>query len=312
MINYKVLTKREALACRGLTFPSYHHLLTLDSLPRHLNTQEANIKPLAIGAISEGEIVGLVLAEFSEAPKQKTPELLSIYVNPETRLKGVATNLLKALEEEVQYAGYEQISVVYMSGRKGTDALERLLKRCHWKEPETRMVSVKFTPESLKEAPWLNKYKLNSYYEILPWADISIEEKGEIWDSQKNKPWIPEDLVPWKHDQEEFEPITSMGIRYKGEVVGWVINHLIEPQILRYTCSFIRKDLSRLGRILPAYSESFNRISLLGAEQMQCCYTTPLEHKEMALFAKRWFGPWSTYLGETKGTIKDLSLVTPS
>ena len=79
---------------------------------------------------------------------------------------------------------------------------------------------------------------------------------------------------------------------------------------LRYTCSFIHKSLGRLGRILPLYSESFRRTIAHGFKFGT--FVTPLYHRGMAAFAKRWFGPWASFLGETRGATKILRPATQS
>lgn len=35
--------------------------------------------------------------------------------------------------------------------------------------------------------------------------------------------WIVEDLLLWKYDEYGFDELMSVGMCYKGEVVGWVI-----------------------------------------------------------------------------------------
>ena len=77
---------------------------------------------------------------------------------------------------------------------------------------------------------------------------------------------------------------------------------------MRYTCSFIRPDLAKVGGILADYVESFARSRQAGfADGM---FVTPLRHPAMMRFAERWFGPWSSFVGQTRGSGKILTEVS--
>jgi len=125
--------------------------------------------------------------------------------------------------------------------------------------------------------------------------------------SQEEAGWIAKDLQPWDHTRLGFEPITSHGMRLDGEVVGWCINHPISPTTLRFTCSYIRKDLGRRGRILPLYTQSLKLLHL--TKYSACTFTAPVYHPTMARFAKKHCGPYASYIGETRGSHK--ALVNP-
>ena len=84
--------------------------------------------------------------------------------------------------------------------------------------------------------------------------------------------------------------MSSVGLRYRGEVVGWVINHQIDPRTVRFTCSFMRKDLSRRARIVPLYSEALRRLSEAGCEF--CTFITPTVYAGMVEFIRRHGSPY--------------------
>ena len=308
MLKFKRLERHEANQCKELTFPSYRHLLDMQPCYRHTDVEDRLIQPMVVAAFDDTKVVGLAVLELPiEKAEKEKPELLSLFVLEGERNRGVGTALLGNVEEEVRRSGWDAMVIVYMIGsdrKQGIVALENLLEKQGWDSPVTRMVSVRFTIKSLQPAPWLNKYKLRSGYELFPWTDITQTEKQNLWKSQQESPWIPNNLVPWKHDHNGFEPVSSVGIRYRGEIVGWVINHRMNEDSVRFTCSFIRDDLARLARILPAYTASYNELNKIGVKN--CSFTTPLQHIGMAAFAKKWFGPWSTYLGETRGSSKTL------
>jgi GNAT superfamily N-acetyltransferase len=288
----------------AMTFPSYRHLLSLQPSVRHPNeNQPRTIQPFAIGATVEGRPAGLLIGELPVADNDP-PEILSLFVDASHRRQGVATALVRAAEQEASRFGAGEIAAVYMTGKPSIEYVERIFATCGWTPPETRMVSVRFTTESLTAAPWMNRFELGPEYEIFSWCDLLPEEREELIASQEKLGWIAHDLQPWDYEQSGYDRETSVGVRYKGRVVGWVINHRLTDETIRYTCSFIHKSLGRLGRILPLYSESFRRT--LAAGYQQGMFVTPLYHKGMAKFALKWFAPWSYFVGETKGSKKIL------
>jgi hypothetical protein len=94
-------------------------------------------------------------------------------------------------------------------------------------------------------------------------------------------------------------------VRYRGEVAGWVINHVLGPDAVRFTCSFLRKEISRRGRIVPLYRESLRRLVEAGCRR--CTFVTPVEYPNMIRFAYRWIAPIAEFASETRGSRKRLA-----
>ena len=93
-----------------------------------------------------------------------------------------------------------------------------------------------------------------------------------------------------------------MNVVDKANVVGWVINHVVAPGTVRFTCSFLRKDLSRRGRIVPLYRESLRRLAEGGVER--ATFVTPVIYPNMVRFILRWIAPIAEFVGETRGSAK--------
>lgn len=85
----------------------------------------------------------------------------------------------------------------------------------------------------MSEAPWLNKnYRFSPSFTFFPWQEITPEERLNLQKQQETSLWIPDELSPFKHE-ENLEPLNSLGLRYEGEVVGWVITHRLSPDTIR-------------------------------------------------------------------------------
>ncbi len=305
MVEFNVLQAPVPDGLRTMTFPAYRHLLSLEPARRH--EEERNrppIQPLALVASVRGQVAGLALAELPLAAGS-APELLSLFVAPQLRNVGIGSGLLGALEAEVGRRGFARLETVYMTGKPAIPAFERVLAKRGWETPATRTISVRFTVAQIDTFPWLNRYRLPAGLTIFPWAELTEDDRDALRRSQAARRWIASDLQPWDHDSYGFEPLTSLGLRGPDGVVGWVINHAISETTLRFTCSYIRKDLGRRGRILPVYSESLTRARHTQFED--CTFVAPVQHPTMVRFVHKWMEPWVSFVGETRGSAKRLA-----
>lgn len=307
MITCHAFDPAQADSFANWTFPAYRQLLKLE--PAQRNPQHGDrrlVRPFAFVAEESGKVVGVILGCLpTEAEMSRRPaELLSIVVHPERRHQGIAGQLLERFEHEVGDAGARQIEAVYMTGDRSIESVERLLAGRGWSPPRPRMTVFRFTVEEAMNTPWFGRYRWRDHMEHFPWIEITDEALERLRASHRATGWIAEDLVPWQFDAQRVEPRSSLGIRLDGEVVGWVINHLLPGGAVRFTCSYIHPDLKRRGRIVPAYTESIRRLGEAGYSR--CTFTVPSHHPEMVSFGKRWCGPWGSFVGETRSSIKAL------
>ena len=283
----------------GMTFPLHRHLLGL------LGTGASDpkgIRPVARYALVDGRPAGLVLAELP-TPQRPSAELLSMFVAAELRARGLATSLLEGLESDLARDGVGELVGVYMTGKPSTDAIERIFAKRGFTPPELRKIVVKYTPEEPSRALWYRRAKLPSHASIFPWVELTPEERDALVRSQAETGWIPRLLEPWRADR-VFDEVSSFGMRRHGEVVGWVINHRVQPDLVRFTTSFMRPDMQRLGAIFPLYVASLKSLEGSG---VTCVFVTSAEFAGMMQFALRRVAPFVHYTGETRGVSKVLA-----
>jgi len=231
-IEYRRLEPPVDGAFQRMTFPALRHLLSLEPTVRHPEQGDQRIVlPLAFAAWQGDEPVGMVLADrpTEEDRDDFAPKAQSLFVVPEFRRQGVGTELLATMEEALAERGHAEVHATYMTGKPSVAAVERILDKRGWTPPETRTVTLRFTPEQALQTRWFGKVDLpEDEYEIFPWADLTDEEREALKRSNAESPWIAEGLEPWRHDRHGFDPASSLGLRYRGEVVGWVINHRVD------------------------------------------------------------------------------------
>jgi len=189
-----------ATAAAGMTFPAFRHMLDLAPTERFPGQPEQ--RPVqALGATAwQGEtLAGLGLAEVPRASDWGPPEVLSVFVHPQHRNRGLATALLAELENRLGGLGFETLDAVYMTGKPGVPAIERILAKRGWTPPETRTVTLRFTPEEASKTPWYGRLSLPRQSQIFSWVDLPPGELEEIQRSHEEKPWIADGLEPWRH-----------------------------------------------------------------------------------------------------------------
>ena len=277
---------KTAAQYRSMTFPAYQGLLDFNS---------ADVAPLAIGTLQNDAPAGLALLVTS--PNAGEAELLSIFVAPRLRRRGIALELMQRTLAYCKTHRIQDISASYMSGQDATQTLENIFNKTGWTAPQTRMLVVRCSLDSIKSAPWLNRYALPKGYEVLPWAQVTAAEREALRVSHLETPWIAPDLVPFDFE-ENYEPVTSVALRVNGAIVGWCLTHAVEG-MLRFTCAFVRKDLQRLGRLLLLWDEVVARMPQAGCSVGM--WTIHLSSKGMVDFASKHMQPYSIYFGETRG-----------
>jgi GNAT superfamily N-acetyltransferase len=291
MYTVNILQDSTAANYERFTFPVFRYVLQNIEIEKSV---------IAIAASDLEKPLGLVIAEIHQ--DDQPVQIHSIFVEATHRSAGIGTALLTRLETEVGKRGCTKIEMIYTTSKPTTPALERLLHKCNWTTPKTRMLLCKGSVQTVMEATWIHKYsRLPSAYNIFPWVEITAQERQTIQKQQETQAWIPEDLIPFQYEN-NLEPLNSLGLRYQGQVVGWVINHRLTSDTIRYTCSFVRKDLQKMGRIISLYAEAAKR--QYEANILNGIWTVPIEHESMVNFVKkRWF-PYLDSVDETRGTSK--------
>ncbi len=287
--TFHQLVRGDAARYAGMTFPSFKELLDVDD------------HAVALGVECAGEVCGMALGYFPPDQDPTVAHLLSLYVDPEHRGRGLGESLLHRFEEILRDAGKKCVRATYMTGKATIEIFEHVLQKCAWDAPHTRMVVVRSTIPVINKAPWMSLTELPEGMQIVAWGDVTEAQRESLRRSHEEKPWIAEDLIPFDHE-ENYDPCTSVALVHDGQLAGWVINHQMSRELIRFTCAYMRPDLQRLGRIVWLYVESVRRMEQHGFHEG--IWTIPLKHPRHAAFARRWMAPYSTFFGETRGVEK--------
>src|SRR5206468_11256397 len=109
----------------------------------------------------------------------------------------------------------------------------RLLRTHGWAAPRQKSILCKVSGTVL-EAPFFREPLFSAIRDglpsavVFPWAELTVAEREQLRRGQEVEGWIPDDLLPYVHEQ-GCDRRTSFGMRLGGEVVGWLITHRLSP-----------------------------------------------------------------------------------
>jgi GNAT superfamily N-acetyltransferase len=273
----------EAYAYQELTFRPY--------IPCLLSARPLGGAPFfAVGAQQDGEPVGLGL--FQRFGKHA--ELLSIYVADPFRRRGIATRILERAWSELNVG---RIEASLERGRPGRDAAEALLLKHGYGPFQRAALMCRFqSGEKVRKAPWLRRLSIPAAFEVFDWKDLRVHERKHL---EERRELIPGNLYPFL-GEEYFEPLNSLGLRYKGEVVAWQVNHRPLPDLVRYTYTYARPDLQQFGLALALMSESVRRHldGPLAQLAHKATFKVPAEYEGMTRFVEKNWTPYADEINE--------------
>lgn len=284
------LTVEQSLAYNDLTFPK---------IQTRWSRQRPKGRLVGIAAEVAGWPVGLVLAEVFEPQPQTSPEaeVISLFVLPDCRRRGIGTGLIENLEASLKGLGCPQIKLAYKSTPITPLALEPLLKRRGWQPPQVNFLLAKTTAEKVSQAPWLRKYPLPNKFAVFPWSELTDADKRQIQTLD-----YPTALSPFGNTP--AEPLNSLGLRYESQLVGWIVTHRVATDAIRYSTMFVDKRFQRLGRGISLLSESIRRQIDGGVPHGLCAVAR--DNPAMLRFVRRHLEPYLTEVTDSRVAVKQL------
>jgi GNAT superfamily N-acetyltransferase len=245
MYDYIVLSCSNAASYRHLTY-----FWLQERLYRQLSL---NLATIAIGVALKGQPVGLVLAEYQK--DRHHANVLSLVIAQDYRRQGLGTGLLIQIEELLKEQGCKQIDFIYDLNLT-TPIIERMLDRQSWMPGSIYGFQCLTNREMIEQAPFLNRYTLPSKYTIFAWADLTTEEQTKI-KHQDNGLIYPDELCPFREGW-VIAP-SSVGLRYKDEVIGWNIVHQLTSDYVSFSARFVKADFRSIGLGIHLLAASINR-----------------------------------------------------
>jgi GNAT superfamily N-acetyltransferase len=284
--EFTVLEEANTCAYKELLDPMFHQYLG--------KLRVRFPKLIIVGVQFQSQAIGYILTVC--LPDKSKACILSFFVDSAHRGQGIGKKLLAKTEQVLKRYGCQQLHLGYSSNTT-TPALQHILAKNNWMPSHPYTLICSTLIEDLKKADWLNRYSLPESVTLFLWSELTPEEKERIKQQREDVLKYPPELDPF-YDEQILEPITSVGIRYQGEVVGWMITHRIAPDTIRYSALFARKDLPKVRCVLPLMAAAIKRHTehpeIPNVKYIVMSYNAP-----MLQFVERHMVPFKTSTNQT-------------
>lgn len=224
----------------------YSNRITLEWLIKHmpqflfpdLSKKKGRIKKPFSGVVasSNKHPVGLILSTYDQTGA--TARIHSCWVHPSHRGRRVGTQLFYKLEKMLKQEGCAQLDGHFRSHWPSVPIIKKLLAGQKWTEPEVDLLMVKGETSKAMRVLLNKETPLPEGYSIFPWTELTEEEKASILHKKQAEDWYPDMLNPFVYEQ-SINPATSIGLKYQGEVMGWLVSHLISNDTNEFTNIFV-------------------------------------------------------------------------
>jgi GNAT superfamily N-acetyltransferase len=281
-------------ACADLTWRSYWPILEAPETENRL----------ALVAFADEAPVALWLSV--KTPLQDQPQghtLLSLFVAPAWRRRGVGTHLMQVAETKLAARGVSSLTTSYSSILPGADAMSGLLLNQSWNEPTPDRIRIcgRVGDTVTTSRAWdvLLRRLERRGLRYLSWqeADIGVlEQAGAMVDAGHAPEWS--DPRPW--NEVLSRPLSLAILDGKGALSGWVIcEH--QPNLSRwyFPIGWVTPAEQDRGTLVGAYLEGSRRIqSEHGSSALAVLEASPRQGRAWKLFENHFssFALWSDRL----------------
>lgn len=261
-----------------------------------------NPVPLSFGMESEGEPIAVV--HLTLHTQNKIGELDTFFIRDGYLFENSALKLLNYVEEAVKKTGCSFLSYMY---EKQTLLSPAFIKN-GWSTPRLFLIRFAFNNVTF-HAPWMKrKYPLPDGYALFPWQELTQKERERLIEQEKEYRFHSS-VSPFR-EENYLQPMNSLGIRYKDEVVGWMITHTFPetPETIRYSCLYIDSTLQFKGISMGLLQEAM-RIQLAEGSYLwgECEVSIDLSESNWIRFLNQRLAPYCASITKTMQSVRELS-----
>lgn len=219
-----------------------------------LRVQHSEI--ICIGALKDNEPVAIAVGAYR--PKPLPGELYCIGMKPSEESLEIKRILLEKMEATLRAKGSAIIHTIYPIEKPDTQDFENLLQERHWSKGVLALVRCHFNAKTFT-TPWLHRdHTLPKGCELFLWKDLKKEERKQLEFLLEQK-GIPGPVSPFlKENQIDWN--SSVGLRSKNGVIGWMINWIPKKDYVEFRSFFIFPEFYLLGHSVDLLAESIRLV----------------------------------------------------
>lgn len=200
--------------------------------------------------------VGLIFAYLY--PFIKEGFISAFFVDPLFRRKGLGTKLMKQLMDYIKKENFKVFEITYENAGETTPYLERILKKTDWAPSKT-----------ILRRYFFDKYSFHPEWFFSPLPALPKDCSLFLWEKATQEElklaenWVKENpLIALYSPFQTKHPIAyanSIGIRFQGNLAGWMIVQRVDPGHLKYSGLFIIPELRGLGPSICLLKEAIRK-----------------------------------------------------
>ncbi|MCG7974243.1 MAG: GNAT family N-acetyltransferase [Candidatus Thiodiazotropha taylori] len=241
---------------------STHSSLLHPALHSQIDGKSLREPLVGVTALIDLQPVGLILCELDDCGKAR---IVCWNVLPHYREKGIGSRLLSHLEQMLSANEIGMLTHLTRSDLPSFKIVEATLIPRGWSCSE-RLRLYKVTKSNYKEPVWFDQVTLRQGYSLFPWNKLRSTERAQIVAKQNAGNWFPGELTPFQ-EESTIEWSNSIGLRFQGEVVGWMITHRVATDVVQYTALFVAEEHRSQATGIALIADSVKRHLAVGGSR---------------------------------------------
>ena len=199
---------------------------------------------IGVGAVQGGHPLGVAFATVHT--KIQTAHIHLIALQEVADSQKIASHLLKALEKILEAQKVAVATFTYTKEDALAPILEKSFVDNRWQGPRLLMIECLFKRADFDPPWWYKKMNLEEGFEEFLFKNLTSHEQKDIL-RRTEQMSIPSHVLPLGREKHLIEYQNSLGLRYKGKVVGWMITHRIAPDVIRYSALYLEDEFAYSG-----------------------------------------------------------------
>jgi hypothetical protein len=225
----------EHLAQYKALTPSRYHCCFLQEDPD--NIPDTSI--VAIETLVDGNPAAILIVSLYELLHLADIHVLAI-ADPFLSLN-LTPALIAALQKELLLRKCRTLMFVYSKEMAEKLDLSKVLKELSWEGDNLFEIKASYACQDFHPSWFEQEKAIPPGWEIFFWKDLTTKEKEKLLLRQQHFSF-PRAISPFGKKEALIEPLNSLGLRYHGEVVGWMITHRIKPDTLLYSSLYVDQE----------------------------------------------------------------------
>lgn len=258
----------------------------------------------AIGAAIFKKPVGLVYSSMD--PQTYTGSIETLYVLEKYRNQGIGSTLMEMIEKLLVEKGCKRFQIEYRKPINMEESvIEKIIKKTGWENPQATITFFKLKDwQGLLNESWMSM-PIPPSCQIFYWRDLSDEEIRLLKEEEKGLSMENGYFSPFI--KEDFDPDTSLGLRYNGKIAGWIITRRLPNEVILFAIICIKKEFQGLifaplllaESVKKAYKKKYSRMF----------FTVNIKNKVMLRLSYKRFKKFSYEIKESYESRKYLHKV---